>query len=320
MPITGVGSWLPTIDEFIAHWTAVDAALGSNFALIGNYKLTGLTADRATLATAITDTTNKENTRQDAMGDRDVKRAAIKPRIVQFGPTVRGQLPGSLYIRSIPKTPGFDRSPGVWREAMDDMANLWATINTNTPPVTGFTPPLKLSGGYAQATFVTDAAALSAAFTALTNADQNLRNSRSARDAVFAPIYQRLKQYRLAVAAALPVGSPLIASIPALTPPPGDTPAPVQLSGEWNAGTDMADLVWSASAETDLDHYALRYHPGPKYKAAEEQPVATIPAGTTTFSTDFGLPAPGSIAWFKIYVVTSDGREKGSNAIKIVRT
>jgi len=232
---------------------------------------------------------------------------------------VRGQLPGSLYLHSIPRTPLFASSPGVWRDAMDDMANLWATINTNTPAVPGFTPPLKLSGAYLQATFATDAAALSTAFTAVSNADIGLKNSREARDIAFAPVYQRMKQYRLAVAAALPPGHPLASSIPALTPPPGATPDPVQLSASWNSGTDMADLVWSTSVDPNLSEYSIRYHPGPRYKAAEEQTVDSVPAGTTTFSTDFGLPAPGSVAWFKVYVVLTTGNEKGSNAVKVVR-
>jgi len=320
MPITGVGSWLPTIDEFIAHWTAVNVVIGgTGFQLSGGYKVTDLTADRATVAAAITDVQTKENTRQNAAGDRDVKRAAIRPRILQFGPTVRGQLPGSLYVHSIPRTPLFQASPGVWRDAMDDMANLWATINTNIPAVPGFTPPLKLSGAYLQATFATEATALSTAFTAVSNADIGLRNSREARNIAFAPVYQRMKQYRLAVAAALPPGHPLASSIPALTPPPGATPAPVQLSASWNSGTDMADLVWSTSLDPSLAEYSIRYHPGPRYKAAEEQTVDSVPAGTTAFSTDFGLPAPGSVAWFKVYVVLTTGNEKGSNAVKVVR-
>lgn len=321
MPITGIGSWLPTFDEFIAHWTAVNTALGPGgpFLLSGGYAVGTLTSDRGTLAGQITDVVAKENTRQNAAGDRDVKRAAIRPRMLQFGPTVRGQLPNSQYVQHIRRTPPFGASPGVWRDGMDDVRDLWATINTNVPPVTGFTPPLKLSGNYVQATFVTDAGAMSTAFSALSTADVALDTARSLRGITFRALFQRMKQYRLAVAAALPPGSPLVGSIPALTPPPGNTPAAVQASASWNTGTDMADLVWSTSTEPDLDHYSVRYHPGPHYKASEEQTVASVAAGTTTFSTDFGLPATGSVAWFKVYVRTHDGREKGSNAVKVIR-
>jgi len=321
MPITGVGSWLPTIDEFNAHWLAVNAVVGGlgGFKLSGNYTQVMFAGDRTTLATAITDVQNKDNARQNAAGDRDVKRAAIRPRMLQFGPTVRGLLPNSRHIPGIPRTPGFSQSPGVWRDRMDDMVNLWLAINTNTPPVTGFTPPLLLSGAYPQATFATERTALDTAFTVVSATDLDATSAREIRNAAFAPMYQRMKQYRLSVASALPVGHPLIASIPALSPAPGSTPDPVQLSASWNAGTELADLLWSACTEPDLDYYSIRYHPGPRYKSAEEQTVDSVIAGTEAFSTFFGLPATGSVAWFKVYVVTTTGNEKGSNAVKVVR-
>lgn len=321
MPITGTGSWLPTIDEFLAHWAQVNTALGLGgpLTLSGAYAVASLSLDRSGLALAFADVQAKENLRQTAAGDRDVKRTVVRPRILQFGPVVRGLLPGARYLLSIPRTPGFQDAPGKWRDAMDDMSSLWATINTNSPAITGFTPPLVLAGAYAQAGFATDAASLSTAFTALATTDQNAQLSRQQRDQLFEAIYQRLKQYRLVVTGRFPAGDPIIDSLPRLTPPAGSTPAAVQLSQSWNPGTNMADLVWSASADPDLDYYSVRYHPGPKYKASEEQTVDSVIAGTTTFSTDYGLPATGSVAWFKVYVVTTTGNEKGSNAVKVVR-
>jgi hypothetical protein len=321
MPITGTGSWLPTIDEFIAHWAQANAALPplTPLTLSGGYVAATLATDRAALATQFADVQSKENLRQTAAGDRDVKRTIVRPRILQFGPSVRGLLPGSRYLLSLPRTPNFQDAPGKWRNAMDDMSSLWLTINTNSPAVPGFTPPLTLSGTYTQALFATDATALSTAFTTLTTADQNAQLSRQLRDQLFEPIYQRLKQYRLAVVGRFPAGDPIIDSLPKLTPAAGTTPAAVQLSASWDGGSSMAELVWSASLDPDLDYYSVRYHPGPKYKASEEQTVDSVIAGTETFSTDFGLPASGSVAWFKVYVVTTTGNEKGSNAVKVVR-
>lgn len=85
------------------------------------------------------------------------------------------------------------------------------------------------------------------------------------------------------------------------------------------ARESKAHLVWSASANPALDFYSIRYHTGPKYKAAEEQVVGSATVGTLEFLTDFGLPAQGSVAWFKVYVVTTTGNEKGSNAVKVIR-
>ena len=82
---------------------------------------------------------------------------------------------------------------------------------------------------------------------------------------------------------------------------------------------DMAKLVWSVSADPDLDYYSIRYHPGPRYKASEEQTIAAVPAGTEEYLTIEGLAAEGSVAWFKVYVVLTTGNEKGSLAVKIIR-
>jgi hypothetical protein len=299
----------------------VNAALPliSPFVLSGAYTRALFSTDRTALAAQITDVQAKDNVRQAAAGTRDIQRAVVRPRMLQVGPAVRGNLPGSRYILAIPRVPNFRDSAGIWRDRMDDMNTLWVNVNANTPPVVGFTPPLVLSGSYTQALFATDATALSTAFSSVITADKSAELSRQQRNQLFEPMYQRMKQYRQALVAAFPPGHPLVDSLPALTPPAGSTPDAVQLSASWNAGTELADLVWSASADPDLDYYSIRYHPGPRYKASEEQTVDSVLPGTQTFSTFYGLPATGSVAWFKVYVVTTTGNEKGSNAVKVVR-
>jgi hypothetical protein len=320
MAISGIGSWLPTIDEFIAHWISVNTVVGlPGFTLPGGYSEANFAADRGTLNGMINAVEAALNLRTTAAGDRDVKRAGIRPRMLQFGPTVRGALAGSRHIPSLRDTPRFTSSPGVWRQGMADMLDLWTAINTNSPAVPGFTPPLLLSGAYAVAGFNTEKNALDAAFTAIGTTQIGLEAARETRDLFFHTLYLKMKAYRLTVAAALPVGSPLAGTIPALTPPPGATPEPVNLSGSWSAPDVKAALVWSASTRPDLDHYSVRYHPGPRYKADEEQTVSLVLPGTTDFLTDFGLAASGSVAWYKVYVVTTTGNEKGSNAVKVIR-
>src|SRR6185436_17111429 len=99
---------------------------------------------------------------------------------------------------------------------------------------------------------------LSTSFTAVTTADQDAQLARGARDNIFHPIYERLKQYRQAIVATFPAGHALVVSLPRLTPQPGSTPQAVNLSGAWDPGPDMAHLVWSASTAPDLDHYEVR--------------------------------------------------------------
>lgn len=323
MPVTSVGSWLPTMDEFITHWTGVNTflGLGGPFLLTGAYGVGQFQLDRITVDASITNVENLDNTLNNARGDRDIKRAAMLDRLRQFNFGVRGQFQSTKYILSLPKLPVFTSAPGAWRRIMDDDQNLWTTINTNSPPITGFTPPFLLAGGYTVANFTTENNALDAVFTTVTNGEQNGQQARKQRDADFKPPYSRMKQYRLAVRSVLPAGHPLLLSIPLLTPAPGSTPPAANLSGVWNAGTQMADLVWAHSNVAVVDHWEVRQHSGPVYKVSEEQavPGGNLPVGTMSFSTDFTLVAPGSQALFKVYAVTPTGNEKGSNAVKIVR-
>lgn len=320
MPITSVGSWLPTIDEFLQHWADVNAALSPGaLVLLGPYGRANLVTDRATVATVVTDVQTKDNTTQAARGDRDIQRAAMKPRFVQFRAAVTGLLPNSRYIPAIPKTPNFTDSPGKWRDAGDDLSSLWTNINTNNPVVTGFLPPLTFGGGYAVATFNTDLANLKTAFTTLANAEQVGQLAREVRDQKFAPVYQRLKQYRQAVTATFPASDALVQSLPKLTPAKGHTPKPVNVSAVWDASVSKARINYTASEDLALDRYELRACFGAKYKTADEQVLASNPPGVLEFLNDDGLVASGSKVLYKVYVIVDTGNEKGSKVVTVVR-
>jgi hypothetical protein len=318
MAISSIGSYLGTMDEFIDHWTAVNAAVSpAELLLAGGYALTDFSTDRDAIETALTAVQSADNSRQIAAGNRDLKKAALRMRLAQYRAAVTGILAGTAYSKSPPKLPKFTATPGVFRDALDDMANGWNHVNTDT--IDGFTPPLLLAGGYALATFNTDLVDLRAAFLASTNADDDDRLTRDSRNVLLGPAKARMVQYRQAVKSILPSGSALLLNIPAVSPPPGSTPAPVNASGDWNAGTSMADLTWSASPNPNLDHYSVRTAPGPKYKAADESVVGEVDKTLTHYSTDEGLVAPGATALFRVYVVLTTANEKGSNTVGVTR-
>ncbi len=318
MAISTIASYLPTMQEFIAHWTDVNAAIAPTvLTLKGGYTLAAFTTDRTAIETAITGVETVDNARQIASADRDLKKAAHREKLAQYRAIVGGVLPGTPYVNTLPLLPRFSANQGIFLKAMDDMANGWSRINTDTIP--GFTPPMLLAGGYTLATFTTDLAALRTAYVASTNAEDNSQQQRSVRNALLGPARARMIQYRSAVKGVLPAGSPLLATIPAVTPPPGSTPAAVNASGVWNGGTLEADLTWTPSTNPNLDHYSVRTAPGPTYKAVNESVVAEVASNLTEFSTNAGLVAPGATALFKIYVVLTTANEKGSNTVSVTR-
>jgi hypothetical protein len=317
MPISTIASYLSTMQEFITHWTAVntDLGLGGPLVLTGGYAVGSLTLDRTGLEAKIIAVEPALNTLQAAANTRDNLKGPMRERVRQFRAFGHSFLKGSQYIRALPLLPKFTASPGDFMRALDDMSNLWTTINA-TPPL-GFTPPLKLQGGYLVAGFNLDVAAMRAAFQAWDAGTQTVAIVRGQRDMLLPPIPPRLAQYRQAVIATYPPGHALVQSLPAIRPAPGSTPHAVQLSGLWSDALGKAHLQWSISDNAQLDHYSIRSCDPPRYRAVDEATVSNVAAGTQEFDTDLGLSAPGSAKIFKVYVVTVDDNEKGSNAVKV---
>jgi hypothetical protein len=315
MPFSGPSSYLSTVDEFIAHWTDVNAALAPDLVLPGGTTLANMQTKRATLAADITALEGAINVAENLRTSRDNQKTAMAGFLKAFNLFVRGNLANSNYVGELHPQPDFGAQFGHWNVAMDDAANTWTTINASPPP--GFTPPLILPSGTTLATFTAAVAALKTTFTNWTNAEQAVGRELEERDATYNDIRDNLALYRPAVLGSFIEDHPLVLSLPRLVPLPGHTPDPVVLSGEWNDGTSKADLSWTESTDVDLQSYQVRRSGATPYNTNTELAVATLPPGTLTFSTDAGLTVGGSTMGFKVYVKLTTGNEKGSNAVTI---
>ena len=319
MPFSGPSSYLTTIDEFIQHWTDVNAALGDPplELLPGPYTLATLIADRASLSTAITNLIDAINTVEGHRTDRDNRKEALRERMRQFGAFIRGVASESSYTGRIPDLIPFNANPGRWLIAMRDISDVWTDFNA-TPPA-GFTPPLVLNGPYPIATYTADRTALETTFQNLTQTEQIVDQELQEREDIYLRVRDRLVTYRTAVEGVFPADHPLVLSIPRLVPLPGHTPDPVVLSGVWNAATSMADLSWTASPDPDLEEYEVRREGSTPYNVNFEQVVASLAPGTLVLATNAGLPSSGSTMGFKVYVILNTGNERGSNAVTVSR-
>src|SRR3990172_1219046 len=107
MPITTIGSYITTYDEFLAHWEDVNLALGgtpaTDLTLQGLYTRANMITDRATLQAAITLLEDRENDRQIAANSRDVQKDELRDRLGQFRGMLKGKLPGTAYLAAAPK-------------------------------------------------------------------------------------------------------------------------------------------------------------------------------------------------------------------------
>lgn len=317
MPISTTNRYIPTMQEFVTHWSNVNVALGASPLLLkGGYSLSSLTTERAEIQNLITTVESVNNNRQIAAANRDAKKSAITGRIGQFRAAVKYQVNGSAYVAALPVVPDIKRAEGIFLRPLDDMATLWFRVN-NDENISGFAPPLTLLGGYDLVAFAAELDQLRDAYSAVSAADIEAKLARKRRDALLPTARTRMLQYRTAVLAKFGPDDPFTLSLPKYSPDRGSTPEPVNLSGVWDAASGKANLLWSASDNANLDHYDIRQSGAGTYKAADESSVASVPKTQTAYATNAGLTAPGAVNTFKVYVITADGNERGSNAVTI---
>lgn len=305
--------------DFINHWNHSNTELGASgpMRLQGGYAVADMIADYSALEAAITAESGADNDTSVTIAARDMKKNAIRSRLIQFRAIVGGRLYGSIYARSLPILPRYTIAESKYLAAFDEMANLWTQINI-APPA-GFTGPLTLVDGYSLADYNAELAGLRAAYLAAKNAAQNRSLTLERRDAMLGPARARMLQYRRIVAGVLASGSSLLRAIPALSRPPGATPKPVRASGVWDETAGHAVLAWTPSNNPHLARYSIRHSSGTAYRVKGATVIGSVASGVTTFSTDVGLASPGSIALFRVYVVLATGHERGSNVVKVRR-
>ena len=320
MPLSGVATYVPTINAFISHWNELNGEVGNPVKLEGGFGLAELMALRGQLEATISDVAQKDQLRDTATLQKDALLTSIRDRAKQFRAALASQMPSTPYMKSLPSLPTYTAAPNLQMQALDGMMAIWQAIDANNPPIPHFEPPLVLSGGYGRGHAFTDVTALRTALNAFTQASQEAQRARGQRTALMQNAAKRLRQYRQAAVAFLPSNSMLLESLPSVAPKPGVTaPPPVELTAKWDPDKAAALLTWSQPHNSDHEKFEVRYHPGPKYKSSDEQIVGTVIKGVLSVLTDFGLAESGDVAYFKVYNIGSDGNEKGSNAVKVVR-
>lgn len=319
MPLTGPASYLPTADEFISHWTSANAALGAGgpIVLAAAATVTTLSTLRATLETQRATVEITRNDVELARAQIETLKAGLLERLNQFNGKLASLAPDDPLMKLRPKA--FSQGDGIGRvlPPLDDLADVWDRYDTAHAGA-----PLTLMGGYTFTNYGAALDELKLAYPAWASAKHALALARAKRTETENKIRAILVQYRQRIPSEFPEGSAILETLPRLTPPAGSTPDAVVLSGTWNPATTQADLAWSPVTDESVTTLELRATAGPEYDAEDESIVASFPAGTTppAWSGLWGLAAPGTATTFKLYSLTAEGNEHGSNAVTITRT
>lgn len=265
-----------------------------------------LAAQHTTVQGAITTVTLER-------GELEAQKTAAIDKLGQFNDKVRGNFPGSKWERALPPVPSQGDARQKIMDPLDAATLIWTRLNAAGAPLT-------LRDGFALAGFQTMIATLRTAYRALGNAELGLKLEREERNDLQDKIYPILKQYRVLMPTFFAETHALVDSLPRLTPEGGRTPAPVQAQAAWDAASGQGKITWSASTDSELASYSVRWSPGEEYSTEDESVVATVaPGAAREVLTLQGLGTPGARSLFRVYVVLSTDNERGSETVAVTR-
>lgn len=323
MPITNNASYIPTINEFIAHWTQVDAALGVALVVVKPDKSSidqvNFINLRDALQTQEQNVIGFLNDQEIARGDITLKKQQMLGWMNEFNAMLDGYWAGTPFLNARANVPTLTDGQEVFLTPMRDVATLWTKLNAAPDPA-GLTLPLVLSDGTAQADFAAALTALQTAYATLKDAEQNTTLARAVREQTKDSAYATMKAYRVIVPARCAQHPTLVSTLPKLTAEPGHTPQPVNASAVFQA-PDQSKVVYDASDDAALARYELRGNPGDTYNDNDAVTILShTPADPREFLTNFGLTQPGTQVALKVFVVLTTGNEAGSAVMVVERT
>ena len=145
MPLTNLGSYVQTMDEFVLHWFDVNAALGgtpaTDLKLEGGFSRADLIAARDLIEDLNISVEDLENAREIAAANRDNLKGTLRQKLGQFRGMLRALVPKWKYAAAAPVLPAFGADESKFLGPFDDASSLWLRINADAT-LPGFTPPL----------------------------------------------------------------------------------------------------------------------------------------------------------------------------------
>lgn len=316
--------YLPLMSLFEAHWSAVNAQLAPQ-SLVIQLPLQKTTMTRAQFVTLRQTVETKQNDVLSRLQDEQIQRGQIglqKTAVLKQFHLFTGKMDAfyvtTEFYEARPNSPSLRDGQRAFTRPLTNAMTLWAKMNAAAAPP-GVTLPLVLADGTVQSAFASALSTLQFAFAALDTKEIDTGVARGARNIQQAIAYEAMKSYRQAVESNAAMFPQLIETLPRLTPLPGHTPDPVNVSGIFQA-PDKSKVVFSESDDPALARYELRGVIGEDYDADDAVLVATrLPNEPREFITDFGLGQPGAVVALKVFVILTTGNEAGSAAMIVER-
>ena len=325
MAITGPASYIPTINEILAHWQQCNAALPPGTPLLVRLRESNTTVARAQLLAKRDALQTQQNVVQSKLTDLQLTRGTIlleKTELLaifnQFTTRLDASYQGTNFYMLRPLAPGVGYGQFVFSDPMGDAMVLWGKINSGPAPA-GVTLPLVLPNGQTQGGFASLLSALQFSYSEEKAKDQDVVLARGDRNKIQDEAYEIMKWYRETVPDMMANFPVLVETMPRLTPLPGHTPEAVNSSVIFLA-PNQAKVVYDASTDSMLAGYQLRGNVGDDYSDEDAVVIATnAPGAPREFVVPFGLNQPGAKVALKVYVILTTDNEAGSAAMFVER-
>lgn len=327
MPITGPSSYIPTMNEFLSHWTSCNAALPPAAPYLVRLPETNITVPRTNLLNLRDLLTTQQATVQACLTDQDLARSAIhrqKAELLvwfnQFLARLDAYYQNTDFYAARPYAPSIGDGQENFTRPMVAVIKLWEKLNAGPAPA-GVTLPLTLvTSGKLVGDFASAVSALQFAYATEQDKEQLVAIARSKRNRTQDSAYELLKAYRETLPGSAVAAFPeLVETLPRLTPTPGHTPEAVNASAIFEA-PDRTRVVYEASTDGLLHSYELRGNVGEDYSDEDAVVIATnLADAPREFVTTFGLNQPGARIAMKVYVILTTGNEAGGAAMLVQR-
>lgn len=318
MPLVGPNTYLPTAREFLNHWEQVEATASVTITLQGGYSRTDFLADIEALDTQIKNLNEAQNTFRAEIVGRDSHKSQLNPLLKRYRAAISASFPGTEWTTTLPKVPNAASTPAKFLDPFRDMRDHWARLNgLPAGTIPGYTAPFVLPiAGTTLAAYTAQLAQMESAFIKVGTAESVVDSTRAGRDALLPGLKERMKQYGNALKATLGTSHPSVKNAPRLTPTRATALPPLNATIQWEGAQKRAVIAFNRLPDSaKVVRYELRYYPGPRYIARNEQTIGQVGGSASTISTDTGLQFPGAIASYRLYAVTDSGRETGSPSL-----
>jgi hypothetical protein len=321
MAILGNSTYVPTMNELLAHWGQVEAALLTGFVVSVDGAAVakddfedqrdGLEAAQDAVQDKLTDL-------ELARGQIALDKAQLHGWLIEFNGLILSYYQGTKFLRARPEAPGLGDGQEVFLRPMKDIKNLWLKVNV-APARPGLAVPVVLSDGTTQAVFATAVAAAQMHYDEIAAAEQAVDLERAERNLIQEKAYETMKQYRLAVPPRCAQHPALVSTLPRLTPEKGSTPEALEATAVVLPDGQI-EVTHAAVTQAGIKRVALRGNVGTTYEEDDAVTYADhLPAAPPVFVLGWGsVPVGGSLA-LKVYVINETDNEAGSTTLVVTR-